>query len=407
MTIWLLTVLLLVGLAGLGLRQGAIRVAFSFAGIVFGALLAGPLGHLVRFGLVETGLKNPVWLQFLPPCIGFIIVLSIFKILGGVMHHKAEVYYKHKASDVRRILWERVNHRLGLCLGVLNGAAYLVIVSIAIYTLSYWTYQMATPESDPKTVRIVNQLGKDLQSTGMSKVAASVDRMPDSYYNAADIVGLIYHNPLLQARLSRYPAILSLAERPEFQDLATDTQFTELQMKQAPVLELIKYPKVQAILDNPELMRAISDALVPNLKDLRGFLESGVSQKFEAEKILGRWDFDSPATVALVRKARPNMSSADMQQLRRWYVTGYSKTTFTATTDNKVYVKNVPKLNRPPGGQPTVEYQKWEGTWSGAEGKYQVKLSVDGKDISAFAEIQNGRLAVSGGDVNLVFAPED
>jgi len=265
---------------------------------------------------------------------------------------------------------------------------------------------MATPDSDPKTVRIVNQLGKDLQSSGMSKVAASVDRMPNSYYNAADIVGLIYHNPLLQARLSRYPAILSLAERPEFQDLANDTQFTELQMKQAPVLELIKYPKVQAILDSPELIHAVSDALVPNLLDLRGFLETGISTNF-SEKILGRWDFDGPATVALIRKQRPNMSSADMQQLRRWFVTGYSKTTFTATTDNKVYVKNVPKLNRPPGGQPTIEFQKWDGAWAGADGKYQIKLSVDAKDIQATGEIQNGRLAISGGEVNLVFVPED
>lgn len=407
MTIWLLTVLLLASLAGLGLRQGAIRVAFSFCGIVLGALLAGPLGHLVRFGLSASGLKNPIWLELLPPCIGFLIVLTIFKIVGGIVHHKAEVYYKHKASDVRLILWERVNHRLGLCLGLLNGAAYLVIASVAIYTLSYWTYQVATPDSDPKTIRIVNQLGKDLQGTGMNKVATSVDRMPDAYYNAADIVGLIYHNPLLQARLSRYPAILTLAERPEFQDLANDTQFTELQMKQAPVIELIKYPKVQSILDNPDLIKAVSDALVPNLKDLRTFLETGVSAKYESEKILGRWDFDPNGTIALLRKQRPNMPSTEMQQLRRWFATGYTKTTFTATTDNKVYVKNVPKVNRSAGAQPTIDFQKWEGSWTASGDKYQIALSIDGKDIQATGDIQGGRLAVSGGDVNLVFVPED
>src|SRR5258706_8142648 len=48
MTIWILAILLLAGLAALGLRQGAIRVAASFLGIVIGALLASPLAHLIQ-----------------------------------------------------------------------------------------------------------------------------------------------------------------------------------------------------------------------------------------------------------------------------------------------------------------------------------------------------------------------
>jgi len=62
MTIWLLALLLLASLAGLGYRQGAIRVGISFVGILLGALLAPPLGHLLRPVLAATGLKNPVLL---------------------------------------------------------------------------------------------------------------------------------------------------------------------------------------------------------------------------------------------------------------------------------------------------------------------------------------------------------
>jgi len=47
MTIWLLAILLLASLAGMGYRQGAVRVAFSFVGILMGALLAPLLGKLV------------------------------------------------------------------------------------------------------------------------------------------------------------------------------------------------------------------------------------------------------------------------------------------------------------------------------------------------------------------------
>ena len=46
MTIWILALLLLAAGAGMGLRQGAIRVAISFVGIIISALLAWPLsGH--------------------------------------------------------------------------------------------------------------------------------------------------------------------------------------------------------------------------------------------------------------------------------------------------------------------------------------------------------------------------
>ena len=275
MTIWLLAVLLLAALAALGLRQGVIRVLASFFGIVIGGLLAGPLAHLIKPLLSACGLKHPIWLAMLPACVGFLIILTIFKIVGHVLNTKAEAHFKYNVGELQLAMWERMNHRLGLCLGLFNGAAYLVLISVAIYTLSYWTVQMSTPESDPKTVQLLNRMGKDLEKTGMNRVAVSVNRMPPNYYLAADVVGLIYKNPLLEARLSRYPAIISLSEQPVFQDLANDTHFTEMRMRQASLLELINYPKVQAIIQNPEMVKTVTNALVPNLADLQTFLTDG------------------------------------------------------------------------------------------------------------------------------------
>ena len=60
MTIWLLVVLLMASLAGLGYRQGAVRVAFSFVGILLGAVLAAPLGKLIKPILSAVGVKNPL-----------------------------------------------------------------------------------------------------------------------------------------------------------------------------------------------------------------------------------------------------------------------------------------------------------------------------------------------------------
>ena len=143
MTIWILALVLLGCLAGIGYQQGAIRVAVSFIGIIVAALLAGPLAKLVKPAIVSVGVVNPVLLWLLPPFVVFLIVLSLFKVLGLVAHRKVDVFYKYKAGDLRLALWERLIARCGLCLGLLNGLAYLVLISAVIYPLSYWTVQLA------------------------------------------------------------------------------------------------------------------------------------------------------------------------------------------------------------------------------------------------------------------------
>lgn len=404
MTIWLLAVLLLAALAGLGLRQGAVRVLFSFFGIVIGGLLAGPLGHLLKPLLSLAGIKHPVWLMLLPPCIGFLIVLTIFKIAGFVFAKKVELHFKYKSGELQLIMWERLNHRLGLCLGLFNGAAYLVLVSVAIFSMSYWTVQMATSDNDPRGIRILNQMGEDLQKTGMNRVAVSVNRMPNTYYQAADIVGLIYHNPLLEARLSRYPGILGLAELPQFQDLANDTGFTELRVKQASIMELINYPKVQAIIQNPQIVQTVTNALLPNLADLQSYLESGKSQKFE-DDIYGRWDFDMRETMGLIRESHPKMTSTEAQKFRDTFAY-YSKTVFVAAPDNVAVLKNFPHFNLT--SKPfTVELQSSRGQWNGVNGTYTVNISIDGKDQTLTGKIHGDRLTLSNGEVNLGFVLED
>jgi uncharacterized membrane protein required for colicin V production len=403
MTIWILALLLLASLAGLGYRQGAIRVAFSFVGILLGALLASPLSRLVIPFLSSRGVKSPILLWLVPPLIVFIIILTIFKVAALVAHQKVEVYYKYNAGDLRQALWERLNRRLGLCLGLANGTAYFVLTVMAVYPLSYWTYQMATPDSDPKTLRIVNLLGKDLQGSGMSRVAGAMDKNPPEFYETGDVVGLIYHHPLLEARLSRYPAFLGLAERPEFQDLGTDMQFAELRQKQSSISDLINYPKIQAMLQNADLLKTIKEAVVPNLGDLQAFLTNGVSQKFN-EAVLGRWDFDLSGSMMLVRKAKPNLSAKDFQATRRSMAAIFAKTTFVATTEQQAFLKGLPRPSNP--GQP-ADLQTLQGQWKGADGSYVLSMNSDGKPQEMTAHVQGDRLTISGTGTELAFVREN
>ena len=122
MTIWLLTLVLMASVAGVGYRQGGVRAAFSSVGILLGVLLAGPLGKLLKPLLVVLGLKNPTLPWLLGLLIIFLLISISFKVAAFIAHQKVDVHYKYHAGDLRLVLWERLNRRLGLCLGVLNCA---------------------------------------------------------------------------------------------------------------------------------------------------------------------------------------------------------------------------------------------------------------------------------------------
>src|SRR5262245_41508866 len=169
MTMWLLTLLLLACLAAAGWRQGAIRAGISFFGIIFSALLAVPLGKLVAPLVKICGASNPILLWALPPFIAFVVVLALIKVGAFMVHQKVDVYYKYRAGDLRLSVFERLNHRLGICVGLLNGVVYLVLISWVAYGLSYWTVQIGSGENDPRAQRLVSQLGRDMQSTGFAK----------------------------------------------------------------------------------------------------------------------------------------------------------------------------------------------------------------------------------------------
>jgi uncharacterized membrane protein required for colicin V production len=404
MTIWLLALLLLASLAGLGYRQGAIRVACSLVGILLAALLAAPLGHLLKRPLMAIGLSNPVLVWVVGPLVMFLAVSMAFKIAAFALHRKIEVYYKYKAGELRLALWERLNHRLGLCLGLVNGTLYLLLISWAIYAFSYWTTQVAASDNEPRMVRILNRLGQDLQSSGLAKAARALDRMPEAYYDMADLTGLIYANPLCEARLQRYPAFLGLAERPEIQDITSDNSLTELWMKQEPLQTLMAQPKIQTVFNNPDLLKDLWGTVIENRADLRAYLETGRSPKYASEPILGRWDFNISAALRFILLSRQNITSKEMRELKRSIGPAFAKTTLVATTEHKVILKDLPPI-RSTGvvGPP----QTHPGEWKNLDGKYQLSLSSGGENEEIAATVEGDRLTLKRAGMDLVFDRED
>jgi hypothetical protein len=407
MMIWLLALVLLASLAALGYRQGAIRVAFSTVGILVGIVLAAPLGRLLRPLLGVVGVKNPVEAWLLGPLIVFVIISIGFKAGAAAVHHKVDVYFKYRAGDLRLALWERLNQRLGLCLGLLNGFLYALLLSFIIYGFSYWTVQVATSESDPRILRILNQLGQSMQSSGFDRVARAVDPLPRTWYETADLAGILYNNSLLQARLARYPAFLGLAERPEFQGLGNDKDFTEAWQRHDAIMTLLNHPMVQNILNNPDLLRLIWATVTPDISDLRTYFEKGDSPKYDAIPLVGRWKFDLNAAFSALRRARPTLPSSEMQKLKKAIAPAFAKTTFVAMVDHQALLKDSPPLKTAPGGIPPPGTQALQGQWKEASGKYQLSLSGAGAEGDLPMTLEGGRLTIKVPGMDWVFDRED
>jgi uncharacterized membrane protein required for colicin V production len=389
-------------LAALGYRQGAIRVAFSFVGILLGAALAVPLGKLIKPLLMAVGVKNPVLLWALAPFIVFVLISVVFKVAALTAHHKVEMHHKYHAGDLRLALWERMHRRLGLCLGIFNGVIYFVLLSFVIYALSYWTVQVATSDESPKTLKILNRLGQDLQATGFSKVARAVSGLSPAYYAAADVAGLVYNNPLSEARLARYPAFLGLAERPELKDLGNDQSFNDSRAKQEPISSVMSLPRVQAVIGNPELLKTIWATAAPDLQDLRTFLVTGKSAKYGAETILGRWDFNPSATLGAIRRAKPGISASEMLKVKK-SVGNFLKATVLAMTDHQAVLKDSPPLKLGVAGSP----QTFQGEWKGEDGKYEITLAGGGTEKPLEATVEADRMSLKAEGGEFVFTRED
>jgi hypothetical protein len=407
MTIWILALVLMAASIALGHKLGAINASFTFVGIIFAALLAAPVGVIFKHLLPHIGISDQTAVWAISPIIAFLLVLVLFKMAGFGVHRKVEVYYKHKAGELRRAMWERLNARLGACIGTLNGTAYIVLISFLIFNFSYWTAQVMPSDDESRATKLVNHLGTDLQSTGLDKAAHSLVAMPVNFYKLADLAGLISQNPQLSDRLANYPAFISLGERDDLQQLAQNSDFTNAWNSHAPMGQLLNEPAFKTILQNTELVNIVWGIVnvQTNLDDLMVYLQTGKSPKYDGEKILGRWDFNVSTTVAMLRQAQPNIPASEMRSVRAWMTTAYADTTLVAGGDGQAFLKNLPHLK--PGKPPTTEVANWKGSWTANDTNYDLSLSSNGDDKSLTAQISGTRMTLKDDKDTWIFDRED
>jgi hypothetical protein len=186
---------------------------------------------------------------------------------------------------------------------------------------------------------------------------------------------------LLKSRVSHYPPLLTLGQRPEFQALANDVPLLEMIDRQASIGEILKYPAVKAIVANTALTGEIYGILGKDLNDLQEYLTTGKSPKYNDETILGVWMIDPQATLIRERKQHPSLTLQKLARMRQEIYPVITDLSLTATTDHQIILKK----QAPNSANSTIVAV---GTWKKDE-NYEVTIPGS-KPETAEIEIAEG-----------------
>lgn len=398
MLIWILVLLILASGVGLGLRLGAICNAIAFIGLLFAILFAHLVGKLIKPLLAHMVSTNPVVLWAVPTIVGFLIVYALFVAAGVEVNRRVGVYYKYKAGDLRLALWERLNLRVGACIGILNCTAWLVLICFVLFNASYWTVQVAPSENEGRVIRWVNNLGNGMQSTGLDKTGRAFGSIPDDYYQRADFAGLMVQNPRLAGRLADYPGFISMGERSDVQSLTRDSGFVNGWNSGEPMTQMWDNTALQSAINNTNLTGTFLGIVQNNLEDLTNYLVTGKSQKYDSQKIIGRWDFDLVPALGALLESQPKIRPNELKNIRALWSQYFTNTTFVAGADGQAFLKSVPDFKKNP-----PESDTWTGQWVADGTNYDLTMSLNNKSKVATAQSDGLRLNLVMGDNTYVF----
>ena len=399
--LWLI-LLLCLGLAGMtGFFRGPIAAAFSLLGILFGVWLAKPLAPLAARLLSVLGFDQSLWRFFLPGFIAFLFVLVIFMIVGHVLHQKMVIHfedYKEKDNEVVYYRWARLYQRLGLCLGLLNGAVYFFLLMVPVYAAGYFTTEAAGADL-PATARLLTRLRADLHDSNLDRVIAAHDPLPPEAYQAGDIIDLVLRNPPLAPRLAHYPPLLVLAENPQIKALGDDPQFQQLLQSQPKISDFLAQPKVQALTTNAAIADQVRDLLGRDLPDLQAYLTTGKSPNYDSQTILGVWEIDIRASLAAERTRNAKLTARQYAALRESLVPLLNGLSLTARLDNDLILKK----QRPDSPETTAVAR---GAWRKSGDSYEITLPGNHPDTTPISLDPDGTLRLPRDGHVLVFNKE-
>ena len=151
--------------------------------------------------------------------------------------------------------------------------------------------------------------------------------------------------------------------------------------------------KIRPLFQSAELYTNVLGLVKGDLKDLKGYVETGVSAKYDEEKILGRWSFDAKESMGRARRSKPNITLQDLRRIRG-ALGKMADATLTAMIDNRATLK-MPA---------NTEAQTAQGTWKDSGGgKYVVSLGDKDRKMELQVAVESNKLVLSRDGYSLVF----
>jgi len=440
MLIWVVAVVLDGGFGLLGHQAGAIRWGVGFIGAALGLALVGIAGGPVASGLEMMGVKDYIDLALLPGVIVFTLVTLVFLGIGVAAHRPVDLHFKYRSDEPTRAAFERMNQAIGLFVGLISGICVFFSIGNYIYRQGYLITQVTGDSGEATQVRYIAQLRTEMESTGWARTFAAMDNSPARYYEVSDILGILHSNPLVQGRAENYPPFLALGSQQEFAEIGTDAEFLKLIQGKPALAAVLNHPKALAVINSPTLRETFSKV---DLKDFRKYLETGISPRYEDEKILGRWRMDPGTVLTQLKRDRLNLSPAEMRKIRAAVTPVLTGATLVAYTDGRFAIRiAAPPAPAPEGGEaaanpnsvqnaymaryglrpppnaapaapaspakaakaakavklpPGIEFiqnlKSVDGTWTRADGRYLLGVDAEGSKLSLDASVNDtGRL---------------
>jgi hypothetical protein len=412
MIMWITALVLVAATVAVGYRQGAIRAAMTFIGLLVAAVLAIPFGPMFAWLFPLLGFKSPLAPKFGAPVIAFFAISLVFKGLAAFVHRKVEYSYRYHRDDASRAVWEVMMKRVGACVGALNGLVYFLVIALLVSVFGYTTIQIGGNESNSSTLSFLGRTADDLKATQMDKVVAPFNPAPTNYFDFADTLGLLYHNRNLQDRVESYPLFAAMAQQPVYKALGADKDLQNLIKTKGSFEEILANPTVSEVMTNTDLVKIVLDM---DILDFKEYLETGVSPKFSQEKLLGRWRYDLQESIRMNKALKPDVAASQWSRVKNELVERFDDAVFTAYHDNTAKfmmatnmdgraspMENLPPVRLPNGRIVTNSIPRWAttnalasatGKWSGSAPNYLITLNMRGAQATVEGTLNKENLS--------------
>jgi hypothetical protein len=355
MWIYLLIGLLFLILALESYFKGGINALVTLLGVILAVNLSGWFGSIVFQWMGDKWWPidaHPFWNRAAPVVAGFIALVAIFSIIGTVASIMVRKRLETQWEEYRLENFKTMNRKFGLCIGLITATVYSVMSLTLIYQLGNFTGPFKS-DSDPWPLKTLNEAREQLDNTPFIKLAAAYDNTPELHYEVRDTLVLLLNNraKTLEEHIRAYPGFYALAETDEIKDLlgigedeeveeeeedpygdagggddSSGESLYDMWKNQGGGLSLIK------LLANSEVVSAVNTryeelkGIEPNsdeekkllsfMRDIRHFFDTGVSELYGRDAIVGRWIFAPNVSLRENKKTRTSITVDEMRGIQ-------------------------------------------------------------------------------------------